>query len=61
MGAKEEQQSPPAIKMNPRESVKQYVSYFQSQMALVYNYNDDVAVIAFISGPMSPTPSTNIW
>ena len=32
------------IKMKPR-----YVSYFQSQMALVYNCNDDVVVAAFIS------------
>jgi len=35
------------IKMKSGESLKQYVSYFQSQVALVYN--DDVAVAAFIS------------
>jgi len=36
--------------MKPGESLKNYVNHFQSQMALVYNYNDDVAVAAFISG-----------
>jgi len=37
------------IKMKPRESLKQYIGYFQSQIVLVYNYNDDVVVAAFIS------------
>ena len=32
------------------ESLKNYVSYFQSQIALVYNCNEDVAVATFISG-----------
>jgi len=32
------------------ESLKYFVSYFQSRMALVYNCNDDVGVTAFISG-----------
>ena len=38
------------VKMKPTESLKHCVSYFQSQMALVYNYNEDVAAVAFISG-----------
>ena len=38
------------MKMKTRENLKQYVSYFQRQMALVYNCNDDVAAAAFISG-----------
>ena len=38
------------IKMNHWESLKHYVSYFQSQMAFVYNCNDDVAATAFVSG-----------
>jgi len=36
--------------MKPGESLKNYVNYFQSQSALVYNCNDDVATAAFISG-----------
>ena len=36
--------------MNLRESLKHYVSYFQSQMALVYNCNNDVAAAVVISG-----------
>ena len=36
--------------MKPRESLKNYVNYFKSQMALVYNCNEDVATAAFISG-----------
>ena len=36
--------------MKPRESLKNYVNYFQSQMALLYNYNEDVAAGAFING-----------
>ena len=35
--------------MNLGESLKQYVSYFQSLMALVYNYNNNVATAAFIN------------
>jgi len=38
------------IKIKLGESLKHYVSYFQSQMAFVYNYNDDVDEVAFISG-----------
>ena len=38
------------MKMKPRENLKNYVNYLQSQMTLVYNYNEDVAVAAFISG-----------
>jgi len=38
------------IKMKPEESLKNYVNYFQSQMTLVYNCNDDVIVAAFING-----------
>ena len=36
--------------MKPGESLKNYVDYFQSQMALVYNCNEDVAIVALISG-----------
>ena len=36
--------------MKAGESLKNYVNYFQSQMALVYNCNEDVAAAAFISG-----------
>jgi len=50
MGAQEEQQSPPQDQDEARESLKYYISYFQSQMALGYNYNDDVTTDAFISG-----------
>jgi len=38
------------IKMKPGESLKRYVSYFQNQMTLVYNCNEDVPAAAFISG-----------
>jgi len=38
------------IKMKPRKSLKHYVSYFQSQITLVDNCNDDVVVVVFISG-----------
>ena len=37
------------VKMKPRESLKNYVSYFQRQMALVYSYNEDVTAAMFIS------------
>ena len=36
------------IKMKQEEFLKRYINYFQSQMTLVYNCNDDVA--AFIAG-----------
>ena len=36
--------------MKPRESLKHYVSYYQSQTALAYNRNDDVAATSFVSG-----------
>ena len=36
--------------MKSRASLKNYVNYFQSQMAQVYNCNEDVAAVAFISG-----------
>ena len=38
------------VKMKPGESLKNYITYFQSQMTLVYNCNEDVVVTAFISG-----------
>ena len=38
------------IKMKSRETLKRYISYFQSQMALIYNCNDDVTAVAFIVG-----------
>jgi len=38
------------IKMKVGESLKNYVNYFQSEMALVYNCNEDIASAAFISG-----------
>ena len=36
--------------MKSGESLKNYVSYFQSQMALVYNCNENVIAAVFISG-----------
>jgi len=36
------------VRMKAGESLKNYVNYFQSQMALVYNCNKDVVVAAFI-------------
>jgi len=36
--------------MKPEESLKYYVSYFQSQIVLVNNCNDDMVVAAFVSG-----------
>ena len=35
--------------MKPGESLRSYVNYIQRQMVLVYNYNEEVAVAAFIS------------
>ena len=40
---------PLMVKMKPGESLKKYVSYFQSQMALVYNCNEEVVAAVFIS------------
>ena len=37
------------IKMKVGESLKNYVKYFQSQMALICNCNKDVVTVAFIS------------
>jgi len=36
--------------MKPGESLKHYVSYFQSQMALMYNCNDNMVSATFING-----------
>jgi len=36
--------------MKSGETSKHYISYFQNQMAMVYNCSDDVAVAAFIAG-----------
>ena len=47
------------VKMKFGESLKNYVNYFQSQMALVYNFNEDVVVAAIIS-LIAGHPSTNI-
>jgi len=38
------------VKMKQEETLKCYISYFQSQIALVYNCNDDVAATTFIDG-----------
>ena len=48
------------IKMKHRENLKYYISYFQSQMASVYNCNDDVSALHSSGGCKSPTP-TNTW
>ena len=37
------------IKMKSGETLKRYNSYFHNQMAVVYNYSDDVVVAAFIA------------
>ena len=42
--------------MKAEESLKRYVNYFQSQIALVYNYNEDVVVAAFINGLQVTNP-----
>ena len=39
-----------AVRMKPGERLKSYINYFQSQMTLVYNCDEDVATAAFISG-----------
>ena len=36
--------------MKQGEILKLYISYFQNQMALIYNCSDDVAAAAFITG-----------
>ena len=38
------------VRMKSGESLENYISHFQSQMTLVYNYNEDVAAAAFING-----------
>jgi len=35
--------------MKPGEILRSYVNYFQRQMALVYNYNENIVAAAFIS------------
>ena len=37
------------VKMKTGESLKNYINYFQSQIALVYNYNENIATTALIS------------
>jgi len=44
------------VKMKSGENLKNYVNYFQSHMTLVYNCNEDVAAVAFISGPQVTNP-----
>ena len=36
--------------MKTGESMKNYINYFQSEMTLVYNCNEDVAAASFING-----------
>ena len=38
------------LKMKPGESLKNYLSCFQSQMILVYNCNEDIIIATFING-----------
>ena len=42
--------------MKSGERLKNYVNYFKSQMALVYNYNEDLATASFISGLQVTNP-----
>jgi len=42
--------------MTPRETLKCYISYFQNQMAMVYNCSDDVTAVAFIAGLQTDYP-----
>ena len=44
------------VKMKSEESLKNYINYFQSQMALVYNCNEDVATAVFINGLQVKNP-----
>ena len=37
------------VRMKLGKSLKNYINYFQNQMALVYNCNEDVAATMFIS------------
>jgi len=60
--AEEEYQPPPYYQDEAWESLKHYVSYFQSQMALLYSCNDDVVAAAFISGlQVTYTPFASTW
>jgi len=36
--------------MRPRDSLKSYINFFQSQLAKVSNYREKVFTLAFISG-----------
>ena len=38
------------VKMEQGKTLKRYISYLKSQMTLVYNCNDDVIIVAFITG-----------
>ena len=38
------------VKMKQGDNLKSYISYFQSQLAKVSSYDEDVSVLAFISG-----------
>ena len=44
------------IKMKFVESLKNYINYFQSQMSLLYNCNEDVDDAAFINGLQITNP-----
>ena len=44
------------VKMKVGESLKSYINYFQSQMALIYNCNEDVVTAAFVSGLQVTNP-----
>ena len=49
------------VKVKPGESLKNYVTYFQSHMVLMYNCNEDVAVATFISGLQVTHSFYKIW
>jgi len=49
------------IKMKQGEFLKCYISYFQSQIALIYNCSDDVAATAFTARLQQTTSSISIW
>ena len=40
----------PSVKMRQRDSLKLYIRFFQSQLAKVSNYGEDVSALTFISG-----------
>jgi len=42
--------------MKSVESLKNYVNYFQSQMVMVYNCNEDAVVVVFINGRQVTNP-----